>query len=208
MLNIARGPFTNQIKPRTSEWLLQLLTSQTPAASNPVQMNAVLVTLCKHKVVVWTNLYAFIGDSFIHRNKYSLIFTFVQKQTSYFVVEKCVFRRFQDRWKRLSLTSINISSVLSDLTCLDIHTLDISMCFWTRSSWRARMKYFVWLRRLMREQEPPGPSHSMGGAPHVTTPLWPSSLLTSRSAFSHRHNNALLMPSEAFLIRPLPPYLI
>lgn len=77
--------------------------------------------------------------------------------------------------------------------------------FWNRG---AQMKYFVWLRRFMHEQKPPGSSHSIRPAPDVTTTPWPSSLLTSHSAFSHRHNDALLMVSEPTLIQLLPPYLI
>lgn len=76
---------------------------------------------------------------------------------------------------------------------------------WNRG---AQMKNFVWLRRVMCEQKPPGSSDSFGPAPHVTTLLWPSSLLTSRSVFSHQHNDPLLMASQPLLIQLLPPYLI
>lgn len=69
---------------------------------------------------------------------------------------------------------------------------------------RCSDKIFCLVEEFHVEQKPLGHSHSMGLTPHITTPLWPASLLTSRSAFSHQHNNTLLMALESFLIWPLP----
>lgn len=87
--------------------------------------------------------------------------------------------------------------LLSDVTCLVAGYMYV---FLEQQSGGAGMKYFVCLRSFMREHKPQGASHSTSPppAPHVATPPWPSSLLTSRPAFSHRHNKAPPMPLEAF----------
>lgn len=124
-----------------------------------------------------------------------------------------VFKRPEDvwfsRWKHFPQTSVAHSQRAARVIWLvEMSPYWIYVCVLERESRRARMKYFVWLRRFMHEQNPPGPLHSIGPAPHVMTPLWPSSLLTSLSAFSHQRNDAASMASETVLIRPLPPYSI
>lgn len=109
------------------------------------------------------------------------------------------FRRLADiwllRWKLLShRAALNVSSMLSDLTCLDVHILDICMCFGT-GVWRCSDEIFCLVEEVHAWIEASGVL-SLTISPDVMTPHFPTNIMT------------VLMVSEAILIQPLPLYLI